>query len=300
MFKRVALIMFSLLLLAACTPSGFSSSGTAFATPSPEPTAAATVTSTPMALSAILSEVQGEVEARQPEQVSFTAAENGLTLQEQGQVHTLEDGQARVDLSTGTLIRMAPSSLFTVASNEPVQGSLLTRIKLEAGKLWVILRSGVVEVETPSGQASVRGSYMMVEIAPETLNVLVTCLEGTCEVVNPAGRVILGTGELAQLLHPDQTGGKYITPIRDRMSELDILEWVEFNPEAGEILPLVRATLAARPTREPVLQRTPTPGQILTQLPNPTLPGILPTLPGILPTLPGILPDATRTPLFNR
>jgi hypothetical protein len=93
------------------------------------------------------------------------------------------------------------------------------------------------------------------------------------------------------------------------MSEQDLQDWLDVNPESAQILPAVRIALAEMPTREPILETPLTPGGLMTQIAEATLPGILPTtsgdiLPtpgGILPTRPGILPTiaATRTPRFG-
>lgn len=193
--------------------------------------------STPeLALKAILQEVKGSVEAKDLNDAAFSNAENGRTIQEEGQVRTYEDGYTRIDLSTGTLIRMAPQSYFTLLENTPKEESLFTRIKLEVGQIWVILNGGSLEVETPSGQASVRGSYMMIEINPETQDVIITCLEGQCSLENPAGIVDLRNGQRAKLDLPDKDEDFHI-PTVSAMSERDFAEWLFFAPESEEIFP---------------------------------------------------------------
>ncbi|MCF6277640.1 MAG: FecR family protein [Anaerolineales bacterium] len=269
-----------------------------------------TVTATPrpaLALNAVLSEVGGVVEAKQPTGVEFIIAHDGTTIKEEGQVRTLENSSARLDLSTGTLIRMAPLSYFTLLANQAVDDGLLTRIRLEFRQLWVILSGGAVEIETPNGLAAVRGSYMMVEIDPKTQSTLVSCLEGTCALSGPAGTLRLGTGQRAELLPPALTDGEYRLPVIQPLTEEDIRAWLAFNPEAERILPEVRATLASMPTLDPDQDISLTPGAARTRIANPTLPAILPTSDEILPTqdgdgiLPGILPTivATRTPFFG-
>ncbi len=205
-----------------------------------QPTATAIPCSTPAAasLSATLNEVTGNVEAKDPNEANFSSAENGRTIQQEGQVRTLEDGYTRVDLSTGTLIRMAPSSSFTLVENQPEDATLFTRIKLEFGQIWVILNGGSLEVETPSGQAAVRGSYMMVEIDPETQDAIITCLEGQCTLENPAGMVDLRNGQRAKLDLPE-AGEDFHIPSISEMSERDFAEWLFFAPEAEEIFPLL-------------------------------------------------------------
>jgi hypothetical protein len=203
------------------------------------PTPVPTATPNP-ALSAILNEVEGSVEAKDLSEIDFSNAENGRTLQEEGQVRTYEDGYTRIDLSTGTLIRMAPSSYFILVENHPEEDSLFTRIKLEVGQIWVVLNGGSLEVETPSGQAAVRGSYMMVEIDPETQAALVTCLEGNCSLENAAGMVAKMTnGQRAQLQPPALNEDDLELPIIEEMSERDFAEWLFFAPESEDIFPLL-------------------------------------------------------------
>src|SRR5688572_10532444 len=128
---------------------------------------------TTSALSAALSELSGIVELKQAGQEGFTPASAETTLEVDGQVQTGDDGRVRLDLSSGTIIRVAPSSFFTLTSNEETDGGLVTKIKLELGKIFIILNGGQADVETPSGVASVRGSYMKVEVDPVTKNIYI-------------------------------------------------------------------------------------------------------------------------------
>lgn len=241
--------LFPLLLLSlglfACQTSEFASptatepaaaptlpAATEIVLPSPIPTADS-------ALNATLQEIAGAVRAKDLVDVDFSNAENGRTIQEEGQVRTLEDGYTRVDLSSGTLIRMAPRSYFTLIDNQPQDDSLLTRIKLEVGQIWIVLNGGSLEVETPSGQASVRGSYMMVEVDPETQAAFISCLEGHCLLQNPAGSLELVNGQRAKLQPPELTAGEFRLPRMEKMSERDFAAWLFFAPEARDIFPLL-------------------------------------------------------------
>ena len=222
--------------LATVSPITASETSSVRATSGATPNAIPTADS---ALNAILQEIEGSVEAKDVVETGFSSAENGRTIAENGQVRTLENGFTRVDLSSGTLIRMAPLSYFTLVENQPADEGLLTRIKLELGQIWIVLNGGSLEVETPSGQASVRGSYMMVEIDPETQSALVTCLEGNCSIETPAGKVELVNGQRARLQPPALTGGIYQLPLIEKMSERDFAGWLFFAPEAKNIFPLL-------------------------------------------------------------
>jgi hypothetical protein len=230
--RTILLLVSSLLLLtSACQPAQTESS-----------------------LTGLLSELSGRVEAKPADQADFHAANEGDALQVNDQVQTGDDGRVRVDLSSGAILRVAPSSLFTLASNEPVEGGLATKLKLELGRIFVILNGGSVDVETPSGVASVRGSYMMVEINPDTQDVIVTCLEGNCS----AGGINFTDGQKVTF-HYDSASGKYGPPVLEAMTEEDFQLWLENNPEAQQIYNQILAgQSASTPTRTPLPSLTPT------------------------------------------
>jgi len=226
MFKKISkTLSFSLiacvLVLAACQP----------ATASP--------------LSAALSELQGTVGIKQAGAISFLPASAGTTLQPNGQVQTGDDGRARLDLSSGTIIRVAPSSLFTLASNEPAEGGLITKLKLEAGKIFIILNGGSMDVETPSGVASVRGSYMSVLVDPVTHDVTLTCLDGHCGGENAAGSENATGGEKIILHHCDAGPSPCPPPEHEGMSDEDFEDWMN-SPEAIELMNKANAIKTAQ------------------------------------------------------
>ena len=212
----------------------------------------------PPALSAALREVSGKVDVKQAGQETFTPASAGSVLEVNGQIQTGDDGRVRIDLTSGTIIRVAPSSFFTLTSNDEVEGGLVTRIKLELGKIFIILNGGTSNVETPSGIASVRGSYMKVEVDPVTLNVYITCLEGNCSAENPAGKVNFTQGEKTILFQKDPITGNWTLPNVEPMTPEEFQEWLDENPEAEELFNQAAATMTARveptPTSTPVIE----------------------------------------------
>lgn len=195
---------------------------------------------TPDPLNAVLNQLQGKVEARTTTQSEFAAAGEGMSLQTGGQVRTGDDGRARLNLSTGSFVRVGPSSLLTLSGNEQQAAGLLTKIELEAGKVWAILSGGQISVETPSGVASVRGSYMSAEVRPAG-GTRITCLEGACTIEAGAITLALVAGQGATVLN---AGGP---PQQDQMTPQEIQEWLAVNPEAEVILPAVTATQQALP-----------------------------------------------------
>lgn len=178
-------------------------------------------------LSAGLSELTGLVEMKQAGQNAFAPAVNDAILEVNGQIQTGDDGRARLDLSSGTIIRVAPSSFFTLTSNDKVEGGLWTKIKLEAGKIFIVLNGGQTDVETPSGVASVRGSYLKVEVDPITKDIHITCLEGTCSATNPNGeQIIFANGQSVILFH-QETDGSWKSPLLGDMTMEDFEEWLQ-------------------------------------------------------------------------
>lgn len=181
-------------------------------------------------LSAALSELQGTVLAKQAGQSDFTRVPSGFVLEQNGQVQTGDDGRVRLDLSTGTIFRVAPSSLFTLVSNTPTDKGLASKLNLEKGKIWIILSGGSVDVETPSGVASVRGSYLMVEVIDNGA-IKLTCLEGDCNLRNDSGDFPLITGQTAIVLNAQ------IPPFIQNMTDQEVQEWLDANPEAVIVVP---------------------------------------------------------------
>lgn len=224
--KRLVFSLLSLAVLvavlAACT---LPSSGGEPAAPSGDtaPTADPAAPSQP---SAAIAEISGAVETRPEASAAFAPAQIGATLTVGGAVKTGADGRARLDFEDGTTVRVTPQSVFTIDAIETSEGGLIKRIQLEAGNLFIILNGGTLEVDTPSGQASVRGSYMGVTYNPETGGFDITCLEGTCTLQTPAGEVTLGAGETASVEGADAP------PETGEMDSEDVQAWLDENPEA--------------------------------------------------------------------
>lgn len=216
-------------------------------------------------LSAALSELSGKVELKQAGQADFSLADTNTTLEVDGQVQTGDDGRVRLDLSTGTIIRVSPSSFFTLTSNEETQGGLITKIKLELGKIFIILNGGQADVETPSGVASVRGSYMKVEVDPITKDIYITCLEGNCSASNPAGAVNFTNGQSVILFAFDENTGTWTAPNVEPMTPEQFQEWLDNNPEAEELFnqAMGTATALSEPTEDPTPTASPTLEQAL-------------------------------------
>lgn len=205
-------------------------------------------------LAAVISELEGDVQARDSDAGQFASAANGQSLPVGGQVQTGADGRARLDLSSGTIIRVAPSSLFTFQSNEPASGGLSTWLNLELGKVWIILNGGDLNINTPGGVAAVQGSYMNAQVfrftdgdGKDKLKITVTCFEGNCSVKVKGKAVRMIAGDAADFNY-DPATNTVSDPLERNMTEEEIQEWLDLIAEVQGILTDAFATMTAQPT----------------------------------------------------
>lgn len=192
----------------------------------------------PVDMSALLSEGEGEIQAKQVNDEHFAFVETGYTLHEMGQMTTGRDARAKLDLTDGAIIRLGPNSIFTLASTIEEDGSWLTKVQLQFGKIWVILNGGTLEVDTISGTAAVRGSYLSVAVDAAG-ELAITCLEGDCALFNAAGRVDLFAGQSARVTQLTQL------PVVSAMLQSELDEWFNNIPEAAGMLQAMLATAQA-------------------------------------------------------
>ncbi len=215
-------------------------------------------------ITASLSEFSGRVQVLKASEGEFRPAEVDLSLEVNDQVLTGEDGRARIDLSNGTIIRISPLSNFVLTGIENTDEGILTRLQLNIGHLWVILRGGVVEVDTPAGLASVRGSYLQVSVDPLTEEVSITCLEGDCALGNSRGSVRLVAGQTAIIRGEGQP------PEAGLMDHTQVAEWLDANPEATLVVIPLTATVQANEDKPLPQLETNTPTPTKTEGPTPT------------------------------
>lgn len=225
------------LLLAACTPGGsppdpapVSTSVITHAAPTESvPTAPAAIpvrsvsTAAPAAArNAVLTSLINQVLARPAQDADFSPAQEGQSIPENGQAKTEQDSRASLVLHPeGTAIRIGPNTLFTVQALSSPDESPSSRIRLFFGEIWIALSGGEMQVETPSGVASVRGSYLNVRFSPSTGELLINCLEGKCLLANKEGLVQLTGGQSSRI------PGRGKAPERPcGMMEQEFMEWV--------------------------------------------------------------------------
>lgn len=149
-------------------------------------------------LIATLTELTGSVQVTSQSTGSSALAFIGQQLALGDEVMTGVDSRTRVDYANGTFFRIGPNTQAQIVSvDTEVDEGFLANLKLTAGEIWIVLTGGKLIVDTPSGVASVLGSYMSVRYDPVTGELTVTCLEGECHVTNAAGGVIMYAGQIA-------------------------------------------------------------------------------------------------------
>lgn len=218
-------------------------------------------------LIATLTELTGSVQVTSQSTGSSALAFIGQQLVLGDEVMTGVDSRTRVDYANGTFFRVGPNTQAQIVSvDTDVDEGFLANLKLTAGEIWVVLTGGELIVDTPSGVASVIGSYMSVSYDPVTGELTVTCLEGVCHVSNAAGGVIMYAGQIAVITSINSS------ILRGVMQDSDVQWWLDNNPEASIILADVTATVEAYSGIDPIGVGTVTP----TPSPTPTALGALP------------------------
>lgn len=258
MKKITTALLLLTFLLAACSPS--LSPAESDSTQAPEPTGAATespvvteVDTTEPTISAreaLLSEIENTVTARSTSSVEFAPATVGMKIAAGGGLQTGEDGRARIDLTPeGTILRVGPNSSFTLPEITEENDQPKTTIELFFGKVYVLLNGGSLEVKTPSGVASVRGSVLSVEYDPQTKRVVASCLEGHCTLEDENGaEVKLTTGERSYIDFGDP-------PIpAEQIDSAEIQDWLDQIPEMLDFFEEL-------PNPEDFPESTPPPGE---------------------------------------
>jgi hypothetical protein len=194
---------------------------------------------TTLALRAALSEIVGIVDVRNSAQDQPNQVNNGFVLQSSQQLQTKEDSKVRLDLSSGSIVRIGPSTIFSLASEQTGAQGGLSQIELQAGRVWVILKGGSLNVNTPAGLASVRGSYMSVWVEPNTNRITVCCLEGKCGFQDKAGDVDMTSGQKIV-----SSNTNTVPPV-EKMDQIDVQSWLDNSPEAGPIVPQITSLMAS-------------------------------------------------------
>jgi hypothetical protein len=204
------------------------------------PTAAAPVNSDPRL--ATVSELAGAVSGRSTRVDPLAPIGIGFQLQTGGLVQTGDQSRARLDFSDQSILRLASNSAYTLENvATQLDGSVTAQVQLSFGKLWVSLFGGEVQVETPVGVASVRGSFAVFQYSPGDPNdptddlLLVDCLEGSCSARND--KVNEQMGNLERVVLDSRSS------LRQTLTQADVDAFLQDNPESDRLV----ATLTAAP-----------------------------------------------------
>ena len=148
-----------------------------------------------------LEEVINRVDTDRPreaglESPNFIAAQVGQELVPGDGVLTFPNSQARIDITLQELLRVVrttPDTLWRLGQFQENQDAI---IELDQGKIF-LLDSGAdgsslpIQVVTPAGTGSPRGTWMSVAYNPVTEIVEVECFRGACRLENRLGSRLL-------------------------------------------------------------------------------------------------------------
>jgi hypothetical protein len=176
-------------------------------------------------MTAVLSELEGEVIAKQVDESDFSVVTNGFILNSLGQVSTGFESRVRLDLSDGSIVRLGANAFFTLEYGEEEKEGTNSKFELDIGEIWVILKGGSIDVDTESGVASVRGSYLGISVGPNG-EVYLTCFEGDCYAATVTGVIHFSAGETVLIM------GITIPPTTGYMTQEEIDAFMDINPEA--------------------------------------------------------------------
>lgn len=178
-----------------------------------------------------ISELRNTVNARETAGLEWALANEGQVVKVGGGVRTGADSRVRVDTAEGGIVRIGANTEFELLSLPLDADNPVTRLRLDAGKLWVAVGEALgaassVEIETPTGVSSVRGSLMSVtQDAAGRLRI--TCLEGACRLSNAAGATDAVAGQQTEITAAAQAPAP-ATP----MDPTQVRDWLLNFPEA--------------------------------------------------------------------
>ena len=198
----------------------------------------------------------------------FLNARVGQDLLTGDGVKTLRDSEARVDIVVLGHFRIARTKPNTIWRLGQFAVDRDTVIELDQGKIFVFDEGfredrPTVDVVTPAGIASARGTWMSVAFDPDTGVADIQCFRGICELANDRGSVVL-TDEQKSTMTAQSA------PIEPQaMGEPDLLEFTQLpEAESGEVaIPAPRVpALSQASTRSTTPLPTPTPSDTPTPL----------------------------------
>ena len=237
----------------------------------------------------------------------FLPAQVGEDLSPGDGVKTFRESEARVDIVIRDLTRITRSTPNTIWRLGQFPSEENTIIELTQGKIFLIdqgTQEGLrpVEVVTPAGTASPRGTWMSVEYNPDQDVIEVQCFRGVCKLQNQQGTQVLTDEEKStattqtapaepQLMDqeekrafielPEAESGEVVVPTPEVVPPTP----APTSPPTTTAIPVPTATLApsSKPTSTEVVVPTATAAPVFTPVPavKPATP--FPTLARALP-----------------
>lgn len=216
------------------------------------PVSTVTTPPTVAARSASLSEVAGTAQALAAPGTQWLEASVGQQIAAGGGVQTGLNGRVRLDISDGTIMRLAPETEFILDVFSSSAENPTTIFLLEAGHVFIQvtkeLGTGSFELKTPSGVAAVRGSLMAVEFHPANGHMIATCLEGAC-------RLTANSGNFTDLAAGQQAGIRTFNAERPTeaitIDSMRLNEWLQEFPEAANLANTITPGPPPTPTQVP-------------------------------------------------
>lgn len=174
----------------------------------------------------------GTAERRYGKSGEWLAAGSSLT--------TEANGSARLHFVDGTVVRLGANTHLVVTGTS--NGGFVKQLQMFAGDLWAMLAGGELQVKSPVGVASVRGSYIHISFTSQNQTYTAECFEGQCTLTTSAGTTNLSSGQKCST-----SGGSQPCPPR-QMTREELVAFINRLPESQTILATVAPILTAAPT----------------------------------------------------
>lgn len=244
-------------------------------------------TETPRPIVAVLSRLDNQVYISTFNQKSPSPATTGLGLSSGTTITTGEQSDAVIDLSVGNAAYLESNTAVTLLRLNPAGQGTEADLRLDAGRLLVIMPAGRVHVATLLAQIDLVGGAGMVDYKPGTVGLedgvfMLSCLAQVCTVNSR----VFG-GDLARNEQLTITGSG-LAVARAQLSADQVTALLDELQYGAS----VAATLAAWPAgaaTEYAVTPTPPEAATVTALPSRTLAPIIST------ATPTSLPSATAT-----
>ncbi|MBC7250130.1 MAG: FecR domain-containing protein [Anaerolineae bacterium] len=234
-------------------------------------------------------EVVADVEAHARPKDDWGKAVVAMPIYGGGQVRTGADSSAQLELREG-LVRLSAYTMFTMEEATTRNGTWLTGLFLDQGRLWINLdpdQPHEFTVDTGFALAAVRDTRFSVSIAGDTT--LVSVADGEVALTAQGRTVTVRAGEQAAA----QRGQPPSPPVP--MDEAERALWATEGgrPDMAPPTPTPTCTLTSTPMRTPTPTHTPTPTPTRTRAPTPTPTHTPSPVPTSAPT-----PTPTRTQTY--